>query len=40
MSTAKQQADTARIWRAIGRLEGLNRKKMSVLAEPVIHIVI
>ena len=27
MSTAKQQADTARIWRAIGRLEGLNRKK-------------
>ena len=27
MSTAKQQADTARIWRAIGRLEGLNWKK-------------
>ena len=27
MSTAKQQADTPRIWRAIGRLEGLNRKK-------------
>ena len=27
MSTAKQQADTAKIWRAIGRLEGLNWKK-------------
>ena len=28
MNTAEQQDDTAKIWRAIGRLEGLNWKKV------------
>ena len=27
MSAAKQQVDTAEVWRAIGRLEGLNWEK-------------
>ena len=31
MNTAKQQTDTAKVWRAIGQLEGLNWKEVERL---------